>query len=56
MEYINDENSRYICNISQKDNSIHANLNSEYITIGNKAPDFNANTTFGECKLSDFRR
>jgi len=56
MENINDENLRYSCNNPnfKKDNTYN-DLKSSGLIIGNKAPDFSANTTFGECQLSDYK-
>lgn len=58
MENINDENARYSCNIqNQEKHNTYTNSSSHNcLMIGSKAPEFSANTTFGECKLSDYKR
>ena len=57
MEILNDENSRYICNTPDyKTLPTYSFPNSQCVMVGKKAPDFSANTTFGECKLSDYKR
>ena len=57
MINVNDENNRYSCNISQKsDSPIYVNsLNKSCLNIGDMAPTFSANTTYGECNLLDYR-
>ncbi len=55
MDYINDENARYCSNMLDNKNYTYNECNSKCLMIENKAPDFSANTTFGECKLSDYK-
>ena len=56
MENINDENSRYSCNMPDyKTLPTYSFSTPQCIMVGKKAPDFSANTTFGECKLSDYK-
>lgn len=56
MDNINDENARYSCNLENQCNLDTYNcIKKEGLFIGDKAPDFSANTTFGECKLSDYK-
>ncbi len=52
-----DENSRYSCNVPNhcKEKNTYVYDNKSGLNIGDRAPDFFANTTFGECKLSDYR-
>ena len=57
MYDVNDENLRYSCNFKNNTNQeIYNYENSKCLSIGNKAPNFTANTTFGECSLSDYKR
>lgn len=47
MECISDENSRYSCNLPNiKKHITYTDSMPECIMIGNKAPEFKANTTF----------
>lgn len=56
MNDVNDENSRYSCNMhKQYEISTYTNSKESCLNIGDKAPEFSANTTFGECKLSDYK-
>lgn len=52
MNHINDENSRYSCN-TPKTTYINS-YDKSGLNLGDKAPMFSANTTFGECTLSDY--
>jgi len=57
MININEENNRYSCNMPKKDiKPTYINsYNKSCLNIGDKAPMFSANTTFGECNLTDYR-
>lgn len=57
MININDENNRYSCNVPKKpENPTYINSYSKNcLNIGDIAPSFSANTTYGECNLLDYR-
>ena len=57
MNDINDENCRYSCTMPKKsNNTTYINsYNKNCLNIGDTAPIFSANTTFGECNLTDYR-
>jgi len=57
MINVNDENTRYSCNVYKKnENPTYINsYNKGCLNIGDTAPMFSANTTFGECNLTDYR-
>ena len=52
MNNINEENFRYSCN-TPKPTYINS-YTKNGLNLGDKAPMFSANTTFGECSLSDY--
>ena len=54
MMNIDDENSQYRCNMQNI--GIYDYNKSGCLNIGDKAPEFHANTTFGQCDLNDYRR
>lgn len=47
-------NSRYCCNMPVT-TTVNTYNENHTLFIGDMAPEFTANTTFGECKLSDYR-
>ena len=53
MNDLYDENSRYACNMPSENTYIK--LNEGCLNIGDKAPEFSANTTFGKCSINDYK-
>lgn len=56
MININNDNKSYNCNYSQVEKTTYINsYNKNCLNIGDIAPSFSANTTYGECNLLDYR-
>lgn len=55
MENINEESQRNCCNKVITNTPTYTENICQKLNIGDNAPEFTANTTFGECKLSDYR-
>lgn len=55
MENINEESQRNCYNKAITNMPTYTENICHKLNIGDNAPEFTANTTFGECKLSDYR-